>query len=545
MRKLLNKPYDLTGAPTLQHFFTDLYTPVVGVMSHVNTGKTTAMVLKSQYIAANQHPNANGVRETAHIFIRGTHADLLRGVVRTFEKWISPELVTIRKSPPVTGKMIMQPLGDQNKPFPEFAFINGKRVPYKLGGWDSEKEDYLPGAEDVSGVRIGDVFSQGTYVNAMFDFVALDNPDWEASLLGTEYTCAYLDEPDSMSNISEVLTKIPGRLGRYPDAMTAPISVTQIAMSYNPPPEKSFTEEFFAKKNEHLGRKLYRVQPPFLLIPDKDEPSNFFKAEFVRNPEAEGIRFAPKGFRHWQEIIDANRHDPNKIRRDVLGQYTKGSGGELVHTAYNPDVHKVSSIQPDRSRKLFCSCDWGNSGAALFAQFKEGGLRVIEELSADGVMSHEFVKRVVIPHLNTEYRGFDIVITGDPSGAYKRDVGEGPFTIFEDYGFIVEDDMDNDPQARWTAVNNFLKIQDGLKISEHCVELVRGFEGLYVYKTQRDGQKLLQVDKRKHHTAYQDCLQALCQLVDGGYETASSSVLGSGRYDRQEDDDDSEGFLWV
>lgn len=315
-------------------------------------------------------------------------------------------------------------------------------------------------------------------------------------------------------------------------------------MAYNPPPRDSFTEGFFDPKFAYLGRKLYRVQPPFLMIPDKDEPNNFFKAEFIRNPQAEGVKFAAKGYKHWQDLIDANRHNPNKIRRDVLGEYTHGSGGQLVHTEFNRDIHVSDKVVADKSRKLFASLDWGNSGAALICQFKEGGVHVIEELSAKDIMSHEFVNHVVIPHLNSEYRGYDIIITGDPSGSYKRDVGEGPMTIFEDKGFQVEDDISNDPEERWTATNTFLKIRDGLKIHPECAMLIKGFEGEYVFKSQKDGVTIRQVDKRKHHTAYQDCLQAVCQLIDGGYETASIAVMG-GR-DRYESDDseDDQDFLW-
>ena len=550
MSKLLRRPYDLSDSPTLQHFITDFETGYCGIMSHVNSGKTTAMVMKSQLIAANQHPDGNGVRATSHLLIRGTHGDLLRGIVRTFEKQIDQKLINngrgLRKSPPVGGKLNMMPLGDQNQHFPKKMFYNGKAHPYKLGGWDPEKEDYLPGAEDVSGVRIGDVFAKGTFVDALFDFVPLDNPDWEAMLLGTEYTAAYFDEPDSMSNIAEVLTKLPQRLGRFPPAENCPITATQVNMAYNPPRRDSFTQKFFDPTHPEYGpgRKLYRVQPPFLMVRDKAEPNNFFKAEFKRNPDAEGIRYAPKGWRHWEEIIDANRHDGNKIRRDVLGEYTHGSGGDLIHTEFNRDRHVLPSIKPERKLKLFVSCDWGNAGAALFAQVQSGGVRVIEELGADGQMAHEFVRHVVIPHINTEYRGYDIIITGDPSGAYKRDVGEGPFKLFEEAGFLVESDNSNDPEDRWSAVNYLLKFQDGLQISQECEMLIKGFEGEYVFKKQKDGTQIRQTDKRKPHSAYQDCLQAIAQLVHGGYEYAATGVYGTARdvYDEQYEEDD---ILWV
>lgn len=541
---LLNKPYSVAGVPTLEHYFTDFSHTYCGCMAHVNSAKTTCMVMKSMLVSRNQHPNINGIRETRHAFVRGTHADLLRGVMSDFEEWINPEVMKMRKSTPATGTIKKYPVGDANQHFPEYAVIGGKKVPYKLGGWNPEEEDYLPGAIDVSGKRIGDIFPNGTFMKVRMDFLPLDNTEWEKTLLGTTYTTINLDEPDSMSNIAVVMGKLPTRVGRYPPAISAPITYSGINLAYNPPQHKSFTQEFFHPKHEAPERKLYRMQPPYLVIEDKEEPNNYFKAEFVKNPNAEGVKFAPKGFKHWWDIIQASRHDPNKIKRDVLGEYTQGSGGNLVHPEFNRALHVVDHIKANRAHKLFCSCDWGNAGSALFGQFMEGGLHVIEELSADGVMSHEFVKHMVIPHLNTEYRGFDIIITGDPSGAYKRDVGEGPFKIFEDYGFIVEDEMSNDPQARWTAVNNFLKRQNQLKISEECEKLLEGFEGEYVYKQQRDGVELKQVDKRKHHTAYQDCLQAMCQLIDGGYETASSSVMGT-RRDTYGDEDDSDQFLWV
>lgn len=222
MANVFTRPYNLSDSPTLQHYLLDFHTPFCGVMSHVNSGKTTAMVMKSQLVAANQHPDGNGVRHSSHLFIRGTHGDLLRGIVRTFEERISPKLVQIRKSPPVTGRLTMQPLSDQNSHFPKFMYFNGKQHPYCIGGWDPEAEEYYPGSEDVSGVRIGDIFHNGTIVNALFDFVPLDNPDWEAMLLGTNYTSAYFDEPDSMSNIEDVLTKLPTRLGRFPLLRCAP-----------------------------------------------------------------------------------------------------------------------------------------------------------------------------------------------------------------------------------------------------------------------------------------------------------------------------------
>jgi hypothetical protein len=502
------------------------------------------MVMKTMHIAALQHPDKNGVRHSSHLFVRGSAGDLLRGVVRTFEQRVHSDVLTIRKSSPIGGTIRMLPLNDQNQNFPETCTVNGKVHPYMLGGYDTDKEEFFDDAINVSGQRIGDMFPQGTFVNAIVDFVPLDNTEWEAMLLGTEYTCVNFDEPDSMSNIHEVLPKMPTRVGRYPAAEIAPITCSQINLAYNPPKKKCFTEKFFSKQNEKYGRKLYRMQPPYLITPDKKDPNNFFKASFRPNPDREGI-YAAKGLKHWGDIIDSSRHDPDKIRRDVLGEYTTGSSGRLVHLSYNPAIHCVPEIQLSRNLRLIVSLDWGNKGHCLFAQYAEG-VRVVEELSGNGIPAYEFVRNLVLPHIRVEYRSYDIIVTGDPSGRYQTNSGEGPFMLFEDAGYETEKYLSNDPEDRWSAVDHFLNLHGGLEIDENCVDLLEGLEGGYVFRTNKAGESLRSVDKTKHVTAPQDCLQAICQLVLGGFETGSNnSWQATDPYDKQQTNYQEEEILWV
>ena len=556
------KNYDVADALTLQHYLQDHTTPFCGIMSHVRSGKTSAMMVKSQLIAINQHPSEEGVRHTRQLFVRGTTADLLRATVRSFTDWLDEKQLKrgIRRTTPIGGQLEMYPLNDQLQHFPEHMFIKVETEegetetiahPYMLGGRYDERSQTYVGGTDVSGHLIGDYFPHGTFVDAYFDFVPLDNTEWEQTLLGTEYTCASLDEPDSMSNIRDVLTKVPGRLGRYPSVTVAPIvTCDQVNLSFNPAPENSFMQDFFAKKNEHLGRKLYRVPPPFVMKPDRDDPDNFFKAQFKTNPDAEGLNFT--NFSFWRKIIDANRHDPNKIRRDVLGQWTRGSGGALIHPTYNRKRHVVNTVMPQRQYKLFCSLDPGLGGAAIFAQCINGSLKVIEEMASDGMATFEFSRQIVIPHIQSQYRGYDIIVTGDPTGDFRgKDSGVSSYSIFEDMGYLVEVNRDHiAPELRWSAVNSLLNYQDGLQIAEECHELIRGFEGEYVFKTNRQGQSLRQADKTNPITAYQDCLQAIACLIWEGYEEAASTSWDpyhtSGGYsDNRDVGDDPETFLWA
>lgn len=542
--------FDVTRAPTMARFMADTRSKDCGIMSHVGYGKTSTLCVKAQKLALIQPPSLDdATRYTKSLFIRGTHNQLIRATIPTFQKWIPPKICPIRYSSPVSGTINGLPLNDQDQFFPTHMVREGKTFPYLLGAMWNVDTDEFEGGVDVSGQRIGDTFPEGTKLHAIFDFMGLDNTNFVADLLGYECTNVFFDEPDTFSNLKNVLPEVKSRMGRYPATDVAPLLVSQTNYAYNPPPKRSFLHQYFDPKHEHLGRKLYRVQPPFLMIPDKADPNNAHKAEFIRNPDAEGIHFQQLGFDYWMRDINDNRHDLNKIKRRVLGEYTEGSGGDLIHPTFRMDKHvSQEPLVPSRGRKLFASFDHGLTGAMVLAQVEQGGVRVVEEMSALGIPAHEFIRHHAVPHLNTEYRGFDIVVTGDPSGAYARDTGDSPFTILEELGFFVDADVPNDPQHRWSAVNYFLMYDNGLIIDPGCEMLIQGFDSDYTFKTRLDGESTGMADKTKHASAYQDCLQAICQLVNGGYETAADGIRGTGRYGdvvNHIEEDEPESFLWA
>lgn len=519
-------------------------------MSHVGYGKTSALVVKAHKLSLIQPPSLDdGGRYTRNLFVRGTHNQLIRSTIPTFQNWIPHKVCPIRYSSPISGKIEGLPLKDWNQHFPQTMEKAGKVFPYTLGALWNPDDEVFEGGEDVSGMRIGDVFPEGTKLWVHFDFMGLDNTNFQADLLGYECTNLFFDEPDTFASLDQVLPEAKSRMGRYPPADVAPLLISQCNYAYNPPPKGSFLHEYFDKKNERLGRTLYRVQPPFLMITDKEDPSNAHKAEFIRNPDAEGIHFQQLGYQYWQRDINSNLHDLNKIKRRVLGEYTDGGGaGELIHPTFRRERH-VSKLPlvGSRAKVLFASLDHGMTGAMLIAQVVDGGVNVLEEMSALGIPAHEFVRYHAVPHLNTEYRGYDIIITGDPAGKWSADSKDSPFSIAEDLGYLVDADQSNSPDARWSAVNHFLAYDKGLVIDPSCEQLIKGFEAEYKYKVRADGVSTGQADKTKHVSAYQDCLQAICQLVYGGYETAANDVLRTERYGGSIDNLETheETFLWV
>lgn len=487
---------------TVAHFFSDFTTQFCAIMSPVGLGKTSALIMKALRIAKRQCPDRNGVRWTRIAFARGTYQQLIDSTVKSFQFWIPDHVCKLRRSPPIFGEISMMPLHDQNRMFEPGTIIDG---------------------EDWSGRRIGDRFPEGTYVNADFRFMALDSQNAIGDLRSTEYTIINLDEPDQMEYLEDTLTEAQSRIGRYPEVQTAPITCSQINMSYNPPAYGSFLEKYFREEYEKLSRKLYRIPSPLLPVPDKQDPDDWFKMEFIRNPDAEGIHIQPKGLTYWEDIVNANRHDPDKITRLVLGDYTHGSGGRPIYPAFSHSKHVQSELSPRRGAKIIASLDWGMFPCSVFVQFFDGKLHVLSELTTNGdTPVHEFVREDFILYARSQYAGYEIVVTGDPSGTDRRDTGDTPFSIVASSGFHIMPHTSRDPEKRWSAVNYFIN-RDMIKVDAACENLVGGFLGGYQWE-KATGNKSIRKALKNNYSHPQDALQAACLYVQGGHDTVASHV---------------------
>lgn len=483
-------------------------------MSPVGLGKTTALILKALRIAKRQCPDENGVRWTRMAFVRGTYQQLLDSTVKSFEDWIPSDICKLTKSAPIKGAIDMLPLNDQEAKFPPNSIMGGT-----YNAMTGERE----GGIDVSGKRVGDTFPNGTYMHCDFRFMALDSQNAIADLRSTEYTCMFFDEPDQMDNLEDVLTEAHTRIGRYPSAKRVHLTCSQINMSYNPPAYGSFLEKYFRRETEQFNRKLYRIPSPLIPLHDKDDPDNWYKTKFIPNPDAEGIYVQPKGLKYWEDIVNANRHDPDKITRLVLGEYTHGQGGRPIYPNFSHSKHVIadSKIKPRRGAKMIAALDWGRRPCAVFLQFFDGKLHVFRELTSTDTPVHEFVREDFTQTARTEFAGFDIIVTGDPSGDYGRDTGDTPFSIVAQAGFNIMPHTSQNPERRWSAVNYFIN-RNMILVSDSCENLVGGFLGGYQWEKAKGG-KIIRKALKNSYSDPQDALQAACLYIEGGHDTLSEA----------------------
>lgn len=509
--------------PTVSHFFLDFDTEFCAIMSPVGLGKTSALIVKALYISYRQCPDASGVRHTRHAFVRGTYQQLVDSTVKSFVYWIPKEICKMRRSPPISGMIEMMPLHDQDELFGPGSVINGV---------------------DLTGKRIGDTFPNGTYVQADFRFIALDSQNAIGDLRSTEYTCMHFDEPDQMENLEDVLTEAHTRLGRWPAAQMAPLTCSQINMAYNPPAYKSFLEKYFRPENEQFDRKLYRIPPPLLPKFPENDPDNWQDAEFYPNPDAEGVQHQPKGIKYWHDIVNANRHDPDKITRLVLGDYTFGQGGRPIFPQFQYTKHVPDQpVQPRRSAKLVVAMDWGMTPCCVFMQLFDGKLKIISELTSVDTPVHTFLSDMFVLECRKEYPGFDIVVTGDPSGSYARDTGPTPFSLVAGAGFKIMPHVAQDPEKRWAAVRYFLD-RDMLEVNENCEELLEGFRGGYQWE-KATGSKTVRKALKNRSSHIQDALQAGCLYFQGGHERHSVANDPMGYKQESRDELANSDFLFI
>jgi hypothetical protein len=79
-----------TAPPTVQRFMKDDTSEVRLLMGPYGSGKTTANLMELIRRACNEHPTAQGVRQTRFAVIRNTSGQLRQTVLPEIEKWLKP-----------------------------------------------------------------------------------------------------------------------------------------------------------------------------------------------------------------------------------------------------------------------------------------------------------------------------------------------------------------------------------------------------------------------------------------------------------------------
>ena len=471
-----------TPTPTLKRFHASTAF-VRGVMGPVGSSKSTACVMDLFDWAMRQKPH-NGVRKTRMAIIRNTMQELIQTSMKTWKDWVSTDLCPLTLAVPMSG---------------------------------DTKRSTLPGCDPRRGVLLPD----GTYLDMEVWFLALDREEDISKLKSLELTFAWLNEACEIEKA--VLDMAELRVGRYPSPKDGGPSKWGIIMDTNPPDVDSWyynLAEVIRPKNY----EFFRQPPAIVALPRKTKDAPL---EYVGNtglngyPPAENIDNLPGGFDYYLRTVHSKTQ--NFISIYYMAQYGTSDAGKPVFTEYKDDIHCAKEpLIPYRALPLILGWDYGRTPAVAFCQLSpRGQLRVIDELTSEGMGITMFAKEIVKPHLSNHYHGMEIRSVGDPAGNSPGQNDERTcMQILAELGIPTEPATSNDFTTRREAVEYFLiGNADGdsaFKLSPKCVKLRQAFQGRYRYRQMRVGTGI-QYANDAEKNAWSHCIArgAMIAMADG------------------------------
>lgn len=437
---------------------------VRGMRGPVGSGKSVGSCVELALIKSiAQQPNAAGFRKTRWAFVRATYPELKSTTIKTFQDWVPESLCPLKMNDsPITGLLTL--------PLPD-----------------------------------------GTCVLAEFLFLALDKPKDLGKVLSLEITGAFLNEAKEVDKaVADALTS---RCGRYPSKRDGGPTWTGMVMDTNSPDEDHWYAEL--EQNPPEGWEFF-VQPP-ALIRDKKDPRGF-----KPNPKAENIENLPGGYQYYYNSIGGK--DSNWIRAYVLNEYATVRMGKPVYEEdFNDEVH-VSNVNlwPVAGKTVYIGMDFGLTPAAVFGQFIDGQLRILDELCATRMGLENFIVTALAPLIAEKYAKHERIFVGDPSGNKGADTDEKScFEVMGKFGMPCVGASTNNIQPRLDAVRHFCnrmayRGQPALLVSPHCRTVKDGFINGYQFERVQVSGEARYRDKPEKKSKYShphDALQYLCLRV--------------------------------
>jgi hypothetical protein len=472
---------DYKASPTFKSFHSDRTSFVRGMRGPIGSGKSVgAMIDVALEKALQQAPNASGIRKSRWGLVRATYPELKSTTLKTFQDWLPDSICPVKiNESPITARLTL-PLPDK------------------------------------------------TMVMAEFVFIALDKPKDLGKLLSLELTGAFLNEAKELDKA--VADTITSRVGRYPAVREGGPSWSGVLMDTNSPAEDHWYAEL--EQNPPDGWTFYQQPPallryktgsPLLMNPDT---TGITKARcestgFEPNPAAENIQNLPGGYEYYYNAIGGK--DPNWVRAYVLNEYATVRDGRPVYgETFNERVHVAkTNLWPLKKHPIYIGLDFGLTPSAIFGQYIDGQLRILDELVATRMGLTDFITTVMMPLIAQKYAQHDRIYVGDPSGNAAGDTDEvSCFQVMRGAGMAVVPASTNAIEPRLEAVRHFLmrlapKGEPAFLLSAHCTILKSGFIAGYQYaRVQVSGEARYREKPDKNKFSHpHDALQYLCLRV--------------------------------
>lgn len=330
-------------------------------------------------------------------------------------------------------------------------------------------------------------------------FRALDDVSDVKNLLSLELTAAYVNEFRDIPR--EIIEALDGRIGRYPRMNEGGPSWVGMWGDSNMPEEGSYWHAML----EGLDPDDMKTVKPNGWDVFKQPAAMFRQADgsYRPNPLAENLANLPPGY--YEALVTGKTDD--FIRVNVLGEYGRSKGGKPVHPMFNKDVHVAKSLLvPNRDLLLLVSADFGLTPAmTLKQQDAFGRVLTLDEVVTFNMGLERAIEEKLLPLMRSKYDGFEVFVTGDPSGDAGAQSDETSCTdIFRRYKKKglgkVKLAYSNATVHRRGATDHFLSrlVDQGRPaylVSPSCEWTIAALGGKFMYKKTKDGRHTEDVDK--------------------------------------------------
>lgn len=415
------------------------------------SGKTTAVCMEIFRRATEMPVNKDNIRRSRWVAIRTTYPELHNTTIKTWRLWFGDAYGDFSWKEPCTHKI---------------------RVP----------------------------FHDGTKIELDVVFMALDGPNCEMALSGSEWSGAWLNEMKEISR--PVMETVLGRL-RFPPEITLQGEPWRgVIGDTNAPDDDHYLYDF--RENLRPAGWDFFWQPGGV----KKDPET---GKWVANPDAENLSNLPKGY--YESQLSALSED--KIRVNLANEYGFVKDGRPVFPEYTDTVHAVDLL-PIRDLPLYVGADFGLTPAGVIAQVNaHGQVMILDEVVGSDIGAKRFgdtLKSLIA----TKYPGFRVAdMWGDPAGKQKAQTDEVTvFQILNGLGLRFKPAPSQNPLHRREAVASALTTmidgKPGFLVDRKCKMLRAALAGKYQYKKMLvNGERYAEKPDKNEASHIADSLQYL------------------------------------
>jgi hypothetical protein len=438
------------------------------ILGPVGSGKTTGVLMEVMRRCAEQTPGPDGIRRTRWAIVRNTLSQLKQTVLRDIETWL------------------------------------GQIAHYRV-------------SDNMVVVQVGDIYSE-------WFLIPLSEPEDQKRLLSMQLTGIWINE--FIELIPDLVPAMAGRVGRFPSkAMGGPTWFGIVGDSNMP----------------NVGSEWHR-----LLDVETPKDWSVFIQPGGMEPDAENIQNLPGGREYYERL--ERQHSKAWVKRYVHAKFGDDPDGTAVfretfawktHVAPGKRIREIldregnpvgwecqGGLTPIPGKMIIVGQDFGRNPCSAICQLDHTGRFLVldEVVSTDMGLELHLKTRLRPKLMDARYAGMNIIVVGDPSGAYKGQLTEDTcFDLLEREGFIGQPASTNEIDKRLRAVDSLL-LQNvagrpGFLIDEaRCPTLIRALNGLYRYGKTKTGQIKPLPEKTNPWSDLADALQYAALTVNPQFQ---------------------------